>query len=209
MIKHRSGIWKLLLGLMLIGLLGTSCDRRSKYQKWLDQELASGVRHDSLFYGLYLGMNAKDFFEHCYQMNQENKFFQGDANVKYYMKDELPFPATMEFYPEFQDRKIIEMPVSFTYDSWSPWNKRTFSDSLQLDVKKLFEKWYGPGFIEVESPRKGEGVAFVKIDGNRRTVIVKLDDKMVRALITDMSVKRKEDQELTRQNQDSIPSSVQ
>lgn len=175
----------------LLWLITTSCDNRSKYQKWLDQELATGERHDSLFYGIYLGMNTKDFFQLCYQKNQDSIFFQGDAAVKYYMKDELPLPATMNFYPEFQDKKIIEMPVRITYDAWAPWNKRTFADSLQIDIKNLFEKWYGSGFVRTSHPK--HGVAFVKIDGNRRIIIVKEDDRTAKALFTDMSVKKKEE----------------
>ncbi len=185
-------IYRILLFIMVCGLLSLACDRRSKYEKWLDRELASGERHDSLFFGLSLGMTTKDFFEHCYQKNQENLFFQDGATVKYYLKDELPFPATMNFYPAFQDKKIIEMPVTITYDSWAPWNKRTFADSLQVDIKNLFEKWYGPGFIHTGHPEKG-GV-FVKIDGNRRIVIAKMDDKVAKVLFTDMSVKKKEEE---------------
>lgn len=167
-----------------------SCDRRSDYQKLLDAELASGERHDTLFYGLSLGMTSKEFFEHCYKKNQEGLFFQSGATVEYKMKDELPFEATMHFYPEFQDTKIIEMPVTFTYNSWAPWNKRVSVDSLQVDLKNLFEQWYGSGFIRTEHPERG--VAFVKIDGNRRIVIVKQDEKTAKALFTDMSIEKKE-----------------
>jgi hypothetical protein len=176
---------------ILFILTWTACDQRSPYEKLLAQELATGERHDSLFYGLSLGMTTKDFFEQCYKKNQEGSFFQGEGTVKYPMKNELPFPATMNFYPKFQDKKIVEMPVTFIYDAWAPWNKRLFADSLQLDVKNLFEKWYGTGFIRTEHPKLG--VAFVKIDGNRRIVLVKEDDKTAKALITDMSVEQTEE----------------
>lgn len=197
--------YKILILFILITLLHTACDKRSKYEKLLDKELASGERHDSLFYGLSLGMTSKEFFDYCYKKNQEGVFFQGNAAVDYKMKSELPFPATMSFYPEFQDKKIIEMPVTITYDSWAPWNKRTFADSLQIDVKNLFEKWYGSGFIRSEHPQRG--VAFVKIDGNRRIVIVKQDDKTAKALFTDMSVEKKNEEESAKENMPKSSSS--
>lgn len=185
--------WRIILYIIVASIFLVACDKRSKYQKWLDKELASGERHDTLFYGLYLGMTSKEFFEVCYQKNQDSIFFQGDAAVRYYMKDELPFPATMNFYPAFQDKKIIEMPVRIGYDSWAPWNKRTYTDSLQIDIKNLFEKWYGPGFVRTEHPERG--VAYVKIDGNRRIIIVKEDDKTAKVLFTDMSVKKREEKD--------------
>ncbi|MDX1941830.1 MAG: hypothetical protein SFU99_14815 [Saprospiraceae bacterium] len=184
--------WRILILFTFYGFIFISCDRRSDYQKLLDRELASGERHDTLFYGLSLGMTSKEFFEQCYNKNQEGLFFQSGATVEYKMEKELPFPATMNFYPEFQDAKIIEMPVTFSYESWAPWNKRASVDSLQVDLKNLFEKWYGTGFIRTEHPERG--VAFVKIDGNRRIVIVKQDDKTAKVLFTDMSVEKKETQ---------------
>lgn len=195
----------ILLVFIAFSLFWTACDKRSKYEQLLDKELASGERHDSLFYGLSLGMTSKAFFDHCYQKNQEGVFFQGNAAVDYKMKSELPFPATMSFYPEFQDRKIVEMPVTITYDAWAPWNKRSFADSLQIDIKNLFEKWYGTGFIRTEHPQRG--VAFVKIDGNRRIVIVKQDDKTAKVLFTDMSVKRKKEEEPAKENMPKSSSS--
>ncbi|MFN7119088.1 MAG: hypothetical protein ACK4TA_19980 [Saprospiraceae bacterium] len=195
--------WRIIIFLAIFGMLWSSCERRSKYEKWLAKELASGERHDSLFFGLSLGMTTKEFFERCYQKNQEGVFFQDGATVEYRMKDELPFPATMNFYPEFQDKKIIEMPVTISYDSWAPWNKRTFADSLQVDIKNLFEKWYGPGFIRTGHPEKG--YVFVKIDGNRRVVIAKMDDKTAKVLITDMSVKKKTDETTDPVNEEKAP----
>ncbi len=190
--------FKIILFFISFGLMWTACDKRSPYQKLLDKELASGERHDSLFYGLSLGMAPKTFFEYCYQKNQEGLFFQGNGSVEYKMNEELPFPARMSFYPKFQDEKIIEMPVSFTYDGWAPWNKRMAADSLQMDVKILLEKWYGSGFIRTEHPDLGP--AYVKIDGNRRIVLVKQDDKTAKALFTDMSVKQKKEAQPAKEN---------
>jgi len=94
----------------------------------------------------------------------------------------------MDFYPKFNQGKIYEMPVSFKYKGWTPWNKTLSSDKLQEDVQKWYEKIYGSGFIKVAHPLHGK--AYVKINGNRRITIFKQDDLHVWALFTDMTVKK-------------------
>ena len=113
---------------------------------------------------------------------------QGTQNttVAYQLGDLLPHSAVMDFYPKFQEDRIAEMPVIFRYNGWSPWNRNLWADSLQVDVLHLLEGWHGKGFIRTEHPEKG--AAFVKVDGNRRIVIVTMDDQHVKVLYTDMSV---------------------
>ena len=44
-------------------LLIMACDARKKtYPELVKKELAKGVRNDSLFLGIYLGMSNKDFY---------------------------------------------------------------------------------------------------------------------------------------------------
>ena len=175
---------------LITGLIIYGCSPRSKYERMLKQELASGVRHDSLFMGMYLGMPEKDFYSHCWMLNREGFILQGSNNTTaiYNMKDELKYPATMDFYPGFFQDKIYEMPVRFIYNGWTPWNKELSSDNLELDVLRLYEKIYGEGFIKVKHPKRG--MAYTKINGNRRITIFKEDDMHVWAVFTDMSVKR-------------------
>ncbi len=182
---------KWLTMLLISGFIISGCTPRAKYERRLKHELASGVRYDSLFLGLYFGMPEKDFYLHCWKLNKKGLIRQGDNNttVLYETRDELKAPATMEFYPKFTNGKISEMPVNFKYKGWSPWNKDLSSDKLELDVLKWYEKTYGKGFIEVKHPL--HGTAYVKIDGNRRITIFKQDDWQVWAVFTDMLVKKK------------------
>jgi len=178
-----------LIPVLIAGIMIYGCSPRSKYERRLNQELASGVRHDSLFFGLYFGMPEKDFYTHCWMLNREGFIKQGPNNttVEYQMKDELKYPATMQYYPEFVQSKIFEIPVRYIYNGWAPWNKKLSSDNLELDVLKLHEKIYGKGFIKVKHPTRG--MAYTKIDGNRRITIFKEDELHVWAVFTDMSVK--------------------
>ncbi|NSW93333.1 MAG: hypothetical protein HPY62_01335 [Bacteroidales bacterium] len=178
-----------------------ACTPTTRYEKMLNRELASGIRHDSLFLGLYLGMPRKDFYMHCWELNRQGLVKQGSNNttVEYYIKNELKHPVYMDFYPTFIDDSIAEMPVRFAYAGWAPWNKELSSAKLQLDVLNWYRKLYGPGFIKVKHPEKG--TAYLKVDGNRRILIFTRDDLYVWALFTNMlAVKDSSDFNIDFQN---------
>jgi hypothetical protein len=185
---------------VLISGFIVSCSPNARYEHRLKQELASGVRYDSLFMGLYLGMPEKDFYMHCWKLNQKGLIRQGETNttVLYETKNELKHPGSLNFYPQFVNGRIYEMPVVFAYDGWAPWNKDLSSDNLEIDVLNWYKKVYGSGFIEVR--HSVHGTAFVKIDGNRRITIFKEDDFHVWAIFTDMLVKKN----LNNLNKDTI-----
>ncbi len=181
-------LWLLMYLLFLF--LGSGCSPTSRYERRLKHELAGGIRYDSLFMGIYLGMPEKDFYVHCWKLNRRGLIRQGTNNttVAYVLKNELKHPALMDFYPTFTDDKISEMPVRFAYAGWAPWNKELSSDNLQVDVLNWYKKIYGRGFIEVRHPEKG--TAYIKVNGNRRILIFKKDDLYVWALFTDMLINK-------------------
>jgi len=176
---------KLLLVILLVG-----CNLKSDYQKMHEKELSSGIRQDSLFLGISLGMSNQDFYTHCADLNQQGIFHQGSQGVSVEFDIlELKYSAKMVFYPNFHKDKIYEIPANFSYDGWAPWNKHLSADSLKISVLKLFEKWYGKGFIEVRDPVKG--TTYVKIDGNRQIEIYEPEtDNEVRVLFTDLMVEK-------------------
>jgi hypothetical protein len=175
----------------------TACTRDTgikQYNKLVDSELAAGRRADTIFFGIYFGMPSKEFFVHCWNLNKKGLFTDGNNNTAVLYKlrrHELKFPASMNFYPEFNADKINRMLVTFDYDSWAPWNKETFSDKLLPDVLNLYKKWYprGNAFIEMEDKEKGRKI-YIKVDGNRRIIIGRYNDRVVRADYTDMLVER-------------------
>lgn len=179
-----------LVPFLILGYLISGCTPKARYERMLKHELASGIRHDSLFMGIYLGMPQKDFFAHCWALNKKGLFMAGENNatVRYQMKDELKYPASMDFYPQFTEGKISEMPVTYRYTGWGPWAKALSSKNLQLDLLRYYEKIFGAGFITVSNRLYGD--AYVKIDGNRRISIYTSDDLNVHVVFTDMLVKK-------------------
>jgi hypothetical protein len=182
-----------LLGFIAIVVWASSCTPKSEYTKKVEAELAKGIRYDSLFLGLSFGMTAKDFYAHCWELNRQGVFRQGSENMTVqYVVEETKYPALMDFYPEFHEAAICAMPVTFTYRDWAPWNKHLFADKLEAEIITLFEKWYGPGFMEVKHPEKEHIKVWVKVDGNRRIRIFQESDSKVKVIFTDLLSEKKQ-----------------
>ena len=168
-------------------ILFSNCKKSSAYYEMEARELSGNERFDSLFFGLYLGMTSKEFYTHCWDLNKTGIIRQGASNTTvYYEIPDFNSPAGMDFYPRFHEDKIIEMPLTFSYKAWSPWNRRLYADSLKIEVLNLMEEWYGNGFLEIKNPKNPGSSAFVKIDGNRRISIYNLDDSKVQVDISDL-----------------------
>jgi hypothetical protein len=131
-------------------------------------------------------MEKQKFYDYCWEMNRQKVFTHGPANmeVEYRLTGVLDKTVMMRFYPSFYQDKIYEMPVTFTYEAWAPWNRSLHSDSLLTKLVPVFEKWYGEGFRIVEHP--SQGIVYVKRDKYRRINLFIRDDQFVQAVITDM-----------------------
>lgn len=165
-----------------------ACGPGNEYQRLYEREMASGIRHDSLFLGYYFGMTADSFFKHCFQLNKEGLIKEGMAAASVqYEPEEFNKEVFMYFYPTFdkETREITDMPVMFTYQSWAPWNKQYSADSLLPKVLDMFTGWYGGEFIEVTHPEKG--TVHIAMQGNRRIRAFVRDLQYVQVFITDMS----------------------
>ena len=177
----------LLAGVLLIFMI-SSCSQKSEYDKLVERELASNVKQDSLFFGISFEMNRKDFYAHCWELNKSGFFTNGVGNMSIQKKldSALKFPATMNFYPRFENDKIFQMPVDFQYLDWALWNPDMSNDVLLADVKDMLEEWYGgQPFIKVVN-KDGTKSVWVKVDGNRRIRIFKESVSTIRAEFTDL-----------------------
>jgi len=177
--------------LLITVLLISSVSCKSEYEKMESSELGSGKVVNEIFLGLELGMSKKAFYETCWDLNKKGILSNGpsELSVEYDAKMPSGNPAKMRFYPKWEDEKIYMMPVEFTYEGWAPWNEDLDAKNLREDVVKLFEEWYGPGFIEVTSEDKSQ-IVYVKVDGNRRIRIFKKQLSIVRAEIVDLKIQK-------------------
>lgn len=175
-----------------------SCSR-SEYEDREAIELGRGVRRDSIFHSIHFGMSSQDYRNHCAAMNRKGVFSEGPANsaVEFDLYG-LPYPSKCFFTPSFKDNKIYQISALIQYDSWAPWNRRLFSDSLQQDLVKMIKSQYKrEDFLIVPKPNtKSNESAYVLLDANQRITILIENDAKVRMIFRDITIK---DKDLTNQ----------
>lgn len=147
---------------------------------------------NSLFMGFYLGMPQKDFFDLCTELNKQELITQGpggNTNVEHLIKNQFSSEVSMRFFPTFIDNKIFEMPVTYAFISWAPWNKQYWADQLLEEVLGEFKKTYGDEFKLLNHPTQGK--VYYKIDGKRRINLFVKDEQFVQAVFTDLKVEKR------------------
>jgi len=166
--------------LAVLFFAGACRNDSNTYSGLVKKELASGKVSNQLLMDIHFGMTQKEFFNYCWSMHNKGIFDDGSNStaVLYRLPAQLKYPGSMNFYPVFRKDTIYKMWAQFTYDAWAPWNRHLFSDSLMLDVVRLYNKWYpGNDFLKLTNPSRG--TIYVKIDGNRRIIVGKKDDAHV------------------------------
>ena len=138
---------------------------------------------DSLFYGFTFGMEKQAFFDRCWLLNKTMNITQGTHNTSVLLINTTDFvsPVDMNFYPNFCNNKICQMPIYFNYKAWAPWNETMQSQKLIIEVKDLMEKWFGKGFEENRS--KNGKILFHKTKGAVRITILTRDEQFVDVMI--------------------------
>jgi hypothetical protein len=177
---------KYLIFLMLLSGM-SACTQQSQYAEIVEEELASGLRHDTILLGLHFGMPETDFYNTCWQLNQQGLIKEGYSNrTVYYELPGLSHEGFFDFFPIFKNGRIQSFEGFTMYKGWAPWNKELWADKLIEDTRELFQSSYpGNAFFPVKSP--GRGKAYVKIDGNRRIVLYYTEDSKVNVLISDLT----------------------
>lgn len=169
----------------------SGCSKSNEYYAILEEEVGSGMRYDSLFYGLHFNMTSPQFYDHCFEMNQQGIFFQNNMNaeVQIVFNEEFEYPVVFNFFPNLEKSLIQELRGHFYYKNWNGFNKKFSAGNLQLELVTTMEKWYGGRpFIKVSHPQEFIGDAYVKIDGNRRiTLYNNIDSRKVEVWYTDLN----------------------
>lgn len=171
--------------LVCLTIFLTSCDGRRFFGSSSDEK-----KLDSLFLGISMGMDKKAFYDYCWEKNRDKIFRHGPTNqsVEYTLATEFSSPVSMQFYPNFYNEKIYEMPVLYSYEAWAPWNKELSSDTLLLKLLPAYKKWYGDDFQTLQHP--AQGTVYYQMKGRRRINLFIRDDQFVQAVFTDLKVEK-------------------
>ncbi|NOT73313.1 MAG: hypothetical protein HOP08_00195 [Cyclobacteriaceae bacterium] len=185
--------WKFLkypTSLILLALALTSCFQ-SDYTKLVKRELAKGVRYDSILLGIPFGFTRQEFYGRCFDLNAAHLVMEGPngQSVQYLFVDSLvhsePTKLRLLFMPGYDSTdRIAEMRMELSYELWAPWAKGMQTDSLEGKTKQLLMKWYnGNEFI---TTKVGEKDILVKLDGNRRILLQKIDKQSMAIEVQDI-----------------------
>ena len=179
-----------LLFLYVLVFVTANCNSPDDYETVLARELARPDTIHTLFFNYKLGMSRQAFYDSSWALNRQGLVSHGpnNRNVQYKLPDQLSHEATMLYYPDFENDRISQMRVRFSYDGWAPWNRHLWADSLIFEIRDLMEAWYGKGFLtnQVSVPMIGITNEFVKIDANRQIMIRRDSDREVLVTITDL-----------------------
>lgn len=163
----------LVFAILIMGVY-SSCKRTSKYHALVERELATNVRNDTLLMDLRFGMNKREFFAHCWELHKKGIFSEGATNTTvHYQFERFGKEYSVDFYPNFHEGKIVELPVEYKYTAFAPWNSKFSIDSLLTEVVNIQKEEYGVDFLEIRPKDKNKGTAYVRVDGNRRISIHK------------------------------------
>ena len=175
----------------LFFLVAAGCVEGGSYEDILKQELARGVSHDSLFYGLSFNMTWEEFYDHSFEMNQKGIFFQNGMNLEVQIRLEEGFkhPVILNFFPVSDVSNLINgIDGKFQYQNWAPFNDTFSGRALEKELARNLEKWYGGrAFMQIPHPQKYWEHALVKIDGNRQITLMRaFDDSYVEVKFEDL-----------------------
>jgi hypothetical protein len=183
----------------MLWMLGSLLGCQSEYDRYVAEELASGLSEDSLIFGMHIGQTKKDFYTVCWELNRQELIHQGTGNrtarfeIDHDSLGEKSNAKSVLFYGIFDENDIMQgMDMTYSYTAWAPWNRDKQADSLMQDLRQQYLRGYpGNDFIEIEVPGL-EHPALVKIDGNRQVLIYPKNDKDVVVKIEDLNYKLQE-----------------
>jgi hypothetical protein len=196
MMEKQAYMRKISYCLAILWMLGSLWGCQSDYDRYVAEELASGVTADSLIFGMRIGQTKKDFYAVCWELNRQKLIHQGTGNrTARFVADKDTLGETSStkdvlFYGIFDENDIMRgMDMTYSYLAWAPWNRNKQADSLMQVLRHQYVRGYpGNDFIEVEVPGL-EHPALVKIDGNRQILMYAKNDKDVVVKIEDLHYK--------------------
>ena len=178
----------LLISFLLFEL--TSCNFKSEYHNLVEREIKKGEINNDLILGFSFGMTKQQYYDRCTLLNKNKIITVGEYNFN--PEQILSSPINnkkikMSFSPNFKEKKTIEeLELRFSFLGWSHWNADYQSGVLINQVKDSLISWLpGNDFIEVSI----DGIdkkPLVKVDGNRRIMLYKINSKDVIAKINNL-----------------------
>ena len=138
---------------------------------------------DSIFFNIYFGMSKQAFYDTCWLLNKKGNFIQGGnkLSVQHEITSGLGMPVYMNFYPNFTEKGLYQMPVNYNYEAWAPWNKELDSDKLIVQIVKMMEEDYDISFTKNKT--QDGRPAYYNYTGPRKILVTTQDEQFVKVLM--------------------------
>lgn len=138
---------------------------------------------DSIFFNIQFGMTRQAFYDTCWKLNKTENFVQGgnELSIQYEIQSELGLPVYMNFYPDFSEDRLYQMPVIFHYKSWAPWNRELYSDTLIVRLIQKLERDYDITFTKKKTDDGRP--AYSNYTGPRKILVTIQDEQFVKVLM--------------------------
>jgi hypothetical protein len=138
---------------------------------------------DTIFFNITFGMPKQAFLDTCWKLNKTEDFEEGGnaLSIQHLIKKGYSLPVYMNFFPDFTERGLYKIPIVYHYESWAPWNRQLFSDSLIIRIAENFEKDY---HIKLTKKKTEDGrPAYYNYSGLRKILLTTQDDQYVKVLM--------------------------
>ena len=172
--KHPKRFFSVIISIIAVILFSCN-DREISYETYVAKELATGVRNDSLIYGIHFGMTEEEFKSYCTGMNLQKRFMPNPRGTAVRLKLQNGFgaPVVFDFFPVLQSNKPIrKITASMKYRDFSYYDKIYDIGNLVIEAVEYFEDGYGGNkFIAIPHENRLIKHKYVKIDGNRKIVL--------------------------------------
>lgn len=152
----------------------------------VEQELNSGIRHDTIFLGYRFGMTENDFIAWTRELVKDEKLYQNDSRQLAYKMtfDENNFLASAEavFSPDYFEGKLYKLSISVES------TEHSVPELTQLQLVGIFTDKYG-FYDHTEKSLLDDSKDYIWIHGNRQIEIIKgISD--ARIFYTDLHAER-------------------
>lgn len=172
--KYVKRLFSVIISVIMVMVVSCN-DKEISYEEYVAKELASGVRNDSLIYGIHFGMTEEEFKSYCTGMNLQKRFMPNPRGTAVRLEIQQGFSATVlfDFFPELiPDKPISKIAASMKYRDFSYYDKTYDIGNLVIETKDYFEGGYGGNkFIALPHENKLLEHMYVKIDGNRKILL--------------------------------------
>jgi hypothetical protein len=132
--------------LLIFSLILISCSNKPNQQQDNSQEIVQSQGPDTLIHDYTFGMTRDEFFDLSWKYNAEGVLINGSGAEIVENIDWLVAPAKRVFYPNFENEKIVQLPIVYSYKGWAPWNEHLSADSLMQHLIPEISKDYNVSF---------------------------------------------------------------